>query len=1153
MNQAIFQRNYPGIQAVLNEIIQPIFGETAMRSEDIIANNDLGTQAAAAGINKITRIAEYTLDGTPFNIFDVEIKDTVDIGRNRVNIKRLLVSKLDVFSSSLMFFHYADPTKEWRISYVAKGGSNKETTAAKRYTFLCGVDQHCKTVTERFNFLEGKHHRISASDLTNAFSVAELNKEFYKDLSNWYFWAMQTATFPEGENAEPLIRLITRTIFVWFMRKKDLIPDDFFDKKTIEKWLEPDVDASSYYKAILQNLFFATLNTDMKVADSRIFRTQERHRGGYNSDYQIFSVYRYEDFFTSQGKVDFLERVKTIPFLNGGLFACLDANEDNTVIDAFSDKPCKRKMLTMPNELFWAEESIVDLSAIYDDPKRNREKVIGLIPLLSQYNFTVDESSKDEATVALDPELLGMVFENLLASYNPETATTARKQTGSFYTPREIVDYMVEESVIQHILTATASTDINEDKIRELVSTDDRQEFSKPQKQAIIKAIENCKILDPACGSGAFPIGLLQNLVHVLEKLDPVGSTKDLYERKLQIIQNCIYGVDIQPIAVQISKLRCFISLLAEDELDDAKDNRGIEPLPNLEMHFVAANSLIDVDIDDSGYLFSDCETQNLIAELSLIREEFFTVKKHSRKKQLQKEDANARTALRVRLESLASKGNADKIAEIATHIRQLEEEQKLYLGENWEYVVNPQPDFFEVNDNGLIRVDTNAKKREEITATIKSWRKDLTKLQSVKVEHIQAEAAKLADWNPYNQMKASPFFNPRWMFGNSDGFDIVIGNPPYSQVKKNTFSKAQFPYSEGLDEGKQNLYKIFIEHSYNTARTDGVICLIVQSSILGDLSATFSRKLLLEKTTLRQVIEFPKKAPSNMEQVFASVLQGTCIIFFEKTIPQNTHLLKISHGNNKKSITNPIFCDFSAQVIYSLYPQTFNIPLVRPSDYPILLKIKNIGQPLGKFAAKVRQGDLNLTTNADDYSQLTSDVKLFRGRNIQRYFFNFDVSEYLTSPYDDYTEKIIENQSNIVLACQEISGTCDVRRLIFSALLSNEKIIFAHTTQKIILHDNNTAYYILGILNSKFMDWYFRKTSTNNHVAGYEIEQLPIPNLPYSKHISKLVQQVLELKNQDPSTDTSALEAQIDALVYALYDLTPAEIAIIEDSTKCR
>ncbi|MBW1814483.1 MAG: hypothetical protein JRJ39_12675, partial [Deltaproteobacteria bacterium] len=592
------------------------------------------------------------------------------------------------------------------------------------------------------------------------FDVQLLNRNFYKKLSTWYFWAIQNVTFPkdagkdvEVRNATSVIRLITRLIFVWFIKEKGLVPNDLFEKSKVDILLKfNDPQGSTYYKAILQNLFFATLNQEMNTTekpDNRKFRNRTNRVGGRDQHYMIHNVYRYKDYFRNPETA--LELFSTIPFLNGGLFECLDKEEKDGPkamlrIDGFSDR--KDNELVVPDFLFFSQEQDVDVNRSYGT-KNKQYKVRGLINILDSYKFTINENTPIEEDVALDPELLGKVFENLLASYNPETGSTARKQTGSFYTPREIVDYMVDESLKAALskLVSRKPGESTEEDIKAgldilFAYTEKKAAFNDEEITALIKAISELNILDPACGSGAFPMGALHKLVYILGKLDPdntrwrdlqkqraiketeqayslgnkeerhqrLGEIEDAfnfntsdYGRKLYLIENCIYGVDIQPIAVQIAKLRFFISLVVDQNVDEKKDNLGILPLPNLETKFVAADTLIRIE-EPHQSSFSDLHTKDLKKELLITRHKHFNAKTLKTKRKYREKDR----ALR------------NKIAQI-------------------------------LKDSG--------------------W--------------PFAAAEQLAGWEPYNQNRFAPFFDPEWMFGIKEGFDIVIGNPPYVQIQK--------------------------------------------------------------------------------------------------------------------------------------------------------------------------------------------------------------------------------------------------------------------------------------------------------------------------------------------------------------------------------
>ena len=591
---------------------------------------------AAYELGEFSTAADQRLVG----IYEVMLKPGVRIEGKRVELRQLLKSVYKLVDGALVVFTGTEGT--WRFSYVseifsydAAGNRQQEKTESKRYTYLLGQNIHARTAADRFSKLEQKRgNGLSLKDLTEAFSVDALTKDFYRELSDWYFWARERVIFPDtslprdpadsdAEHREKVaatstIRLITRLMFVWFIKQKGLVPDDLFDAKAISQIIngfQPRIDpgmfvpakpgdatGSTYYKAVLQNLFFATLNTEMSDSERRFKPSNQiQHREK--------TEFRYRRFFSDEAR--FLELIRDVPFLNGGLFDCLDSTKaQGERIDCFTDPEKNEHLLTVPDYLFFGEDKIVNLNATYGDTKHGKQTVRGLIPLLKRYNFTVEENTPVDVEVALDPELLGKVFENLLASFNPETKTTARKQTGSFYTPREIVEYMVDESLKAHLTQCLNQKHRNggppgpdyEQLLNDLFNYSSTEtSFGQAERQTLVDALYDCKVLDPACGSGAFPLGMLQRMVHLLTKLD-TGNTylvekakavaekefgrtltdvpaserqqriadieqqfrenSDDYNRKLVLIEQCLHGVDIQPIAVQITKLRFFISLV---------------------------------------------------------------------------------------------------------------------------------------------------------------------------------------------------------------------------------------------------------------------------------------------------------------------------------------------------------------------------------------------------------------------------------------------------------------------------------------------------------------------------------------------------------------------------------------------------------------
>lgn len=473
-------------------------------------------------------------DGESIAIYEVELTDKVDIERNRRGIRDMLTSDWrNMGYAGAFMFCYRKNESILRFSYVSETwGFNKQgeyekiSTDTKRYTYLLGEGRGCRTAIDQFGIL--KNSKQSLSDITAAFSVEALTKQFYKDLFEWYLWAVDensNVTFPnyvatEDDDRDDLekkiIRMITRIMFVWFIKQKDLVPNCIFDVdylSTILKDFDPySTTNGNYYNAILQNLFFGTLNRAIidEEGNTRKFATSSKR--------DIKTLYRYAELF-SISEQEVISLFAEVPFLNGGLFECLDKTryidgaEQCYNFDGFSRNDARfpdgryKHRAVVPNNLFFEPEK-------------------GLISILNRYNFTIEENSPEEQQVALDPELLGKVFENLLGAYNPETKETARNQSGSFYTPREIVNFMVDESLVAYLG--------DNDFVRSLFRRDFTFDKSKTNEYRMIAdKLKAVKVLDPACGSGAFPMGLLNRMIDILERISP---NEDVYNLKLSII-----------------------------------------------------------------------------------------------------------------------------------------------------------------------------------------------------------------------------------------------------------------------------------------------------------------------------------------------------------------------------------------------------------------------------------------------------------------------------------------------------------------------------------------------------------------------------------------------------------------------------------------
>lgn len=806
----------------------------------------------------------------------------------------------------------------------------------------------------------------------DVFNVELLNKHFYEELSNWYFWARKQVSFPadletdeDTRNATSVIRLLTRLIFCWFLKEKHLIPNHLFDPAAIADALNTVADdESTYYRAILQNLFFATLNQPMN-ANNKIVR-QFAVDGDFQDNkkqYGIKTLYRYQNAFREPNHA--LALFEDVPFLNGGLFACLDSEDETGKVqyaDGFTRNA--KKQATVPNRLFFAEPHTVDLSEDFGDAKKKKSSVRGLLHILHSYKFTIAESTPVEQEIALDPELLGNVFENLLASYNPETGVNARRQTGSFYTPRPIVDYMVDETLKAYLANAlckavpsTTAADAKTGLDILFAYTEKTHAFSEAEIQALINAINACNILDPACGSGAYPMGILHKLVFILSKLDPdnekwcqrqVDKAEEIedvearesavraieadfannaldYGRKLYLIENCIYGADIQPIAIQISKLRFFISLICDQKTNkDKARNLGVRPLPNLETKFVVANSLLGLNLPENRNLFESPEILELESKLEKVRHRHFSAQTRKTKMALQKQDRELTEKIIAELKH-DSFGNEDVYRRIA--------------------------------------------------------------------------------WNPYDHHSVADFFDPAKMFGPAleDGFDVVIGNPPYVQIQKfSAAHKAAWIAQNFKTYGATaDIYCLFYERGVRLLKSGGHLNFITSNKWMRAGYGDKLRSFFCKDVAVKEVIDF------GGVPVFTAAMVDTAIVQLSKSAPTASFPASVLTRN------------FSIQNSLADYVQKNATPFQNPGDgsaswvvmSPERFRIKQIiekqGVRLEKWAVKINYGIKTgyneafyiSTEQRDDFiahDPRCADliVPLLRGRYVDRYATQWALAE---------------------------------------------------------------------------------------------------------------------------------------------------------------
>ncbi len=1035
----------------------------------------------------------------------------------------------------------------------------------------------------------------SFADLKEAFSVEQLTKEFYRRLFDWYTWAMEPSTnvhFPNDlsddrddrkYNNEAVIRLITRLMFTWFIRQRKLVPDVLFDRDGVAgllKSFDPDsMEQDNYYRAILQNLFFATFNCQPEKR--RFIHTFQ----GRSAERHVSTLYRYEKEFKGGDGDVFRATMRKVPFLNCALFDCLDKKEREEdggrelYFDGFSGE--KNHAAHLPNGLF------------FDDER-------GIISLFNRYEFTVNENDADDSDVALDPELLGKVFENLLGAFNPETQETARKATGSFYTPREIVDYMVEESLKGYLESRCGAA---RDKLDDLFDRNKTAEgaptlFSKKEESALLDALYDCHILDPACGSGAFPMGVLHCMVRLLTRLDPrnlsirerllkryredkerlageespaelearlkEGQHYPDYERKLYLIENCIYGVDIQPIATQISKLRFFISLLCDQlrtSFDPSAENFGLLSLPNLEAKFVCANTL--VSLPGSGNEFSELAAGNIAQlrrDLQENRHKIFSARSTNTKEKYKARDLEIRDAIRREVRDSLSKPDEAEIAQCRRRIADARERRKAVAEPDWQEIEKPvQQDFFAPTavQPMMIKIDRNADKREDIDREIaileKSIAKEEAKASRANVSAAQDYADLVAGWNPFDQNASSPFFDPQWMFDIRDGFDVVIGNPPYVSnmddgVKQ--YLRANFETSSYL----LDLYIAFIEVSKKFLSVGRPLCFITPNSWMKNHAQVPIRKFVLEKLSLKKIV------PKITNAFDSANIETSIMIANNESGVSQFDVIEYEENNFTylHSLSTELFLENDGLVfdVYTTETTRAILKKIRMNANPVeelFDTIRGIG-PYKVGSAGQTPEIVNNRAYHATYAKDKTFVPELRGKHVKTFTYHWDGKDYIS-----YGKWLSEPRDPAVfegnrLVFREILGERLVCTFISETFKMDRSLYIAKPKDG----SSSTCKFVLGVLASKAMIFYFKNASNEfdelfPKIRVAEFRKLPIPKADSSikKNVIEVVDRILAAKKANPAADTSALESEIDALVYQLYGLTEEEIKVVEGKDK--
>jgi len=1007
------------------------------------------------------------------DFYEVILKPSVRLEQNRVTIQQFVRSLLVPGHAALINFVSPHKNDKWRLSLVSKDseitskGIQEYSTHAKRFTFLIEKNRQNSTAAIRLSDLS-RVNAFTIKNITEAFSVESLSKAFFDEYKYHYeekflpYFIKNKNLFKQPDNVdkEKLIRdytkkLLGRIVFLYFVQKKGWLGASSIeykdgDENFIINLFNSSKSGDAFYQTWLRKLFFETLNDN---------QTAKRKK---------------EEFDLPDGTTVY------VPFLNGGLF-------DPEEVD--------KNIITVKAKLFHTEDIKVS-----ETPNER-----GFLDFLNSYNFTIYEDDPESQTIAVDPEMLGHIFENLLED---------NKDKGTFYTPKQIVHYMCQESLIEYLCTRLQADESKRRDLELLIKNPALcRELNKFRYEAdyvpVMEALKNVKICDPAIGSGAFPMGMLLEIYRLVEQFsferDAISVWKindwerEKHKVKLNIIQNSIYGVDIEKGAVDIARLRFWLSLIVDLEMPEA--------LPNLDYKIVEGNSLVSefhVNSKDKFNVEIDWEVANKtgtdstkkhfekiadgLKKLNSLQQKYFTAQ--GDKKSIQKE------IRLLKIEILQSQIELDKII--------------------YEIKSREQGQLFDEN---------KADKQKELDIKLKlaGYNEALKHLKELKS----------------NSDKQLRFFNYELDFAEvmnvnickNPGFDIVIGNPPYG-AKFNDSEKALFRKLYPETQFKIDSYSLFLLKSIPLLKSDGINYFIIPNTFLDNYFEEKVRFKLLKNHSIYEILDLS-------DCVFETAVVHSMIFSFRKSA-NPTYNIKINADNNllgeKKLIPNEFFLKQDKYLIS-----------IRNYDSKDLFEKLNINSVALEGVLDIRQ----TIKTGDDKRYIVDKAKgknykpILRGKDVHKYekkFSNLYVGygSHLACPRDP---KIFEQPKILIReAGAEITATFDDENYyIMSSLYNGIQIDKSYDLK-----------YLLALLNSKLFQYQMNKLTFEKTKGAFtkarifHYYKLPIKRLKDQSAFIKLIDKILKLKTQRKQSQNE--ENELDFMIYKLYDLNYDEALVVDE-----
>ncbi len=1076
-------------------------------------------------------------DGKYLSVFEIKVSDQINILRNRVELRNLVAKYIDQETRHGVLVIFDNNSDEYRFTFAAResefdsdGNFVTRETATKRYTYLLGPNEACTTPARRFRKLAEKRAQAELGDVIDAFSVEQLNDDFFDSYKFHYgnFVAhLLAGDIPCKIFNIPLLedvkdqdkankpvrdfakRLLGRIVFLYFLQKKGWLGCD----KSQHEWRDGDrnfianlfansPDKDHFHSQYLVPLFYETLNRPNREGD-------------------LFSV------------------TKTrVPYLNGGLF---------------EHEPYPVEKINFP-------------AAIFAD----------LLDFLGQYSFTVDENDPDDNEVGIDPEMLGHIFENLLED---------NKDKGAYYTPKAVVQYMCQQSLLQYLQQDLGVHEALTRLVRfkDAGEGSDKDNWIRHNARRIEELLDKVKICDPAIGSGAFPIGLLQEIYWIKLMLDWTLPPADT---KLKIIQNSIYGVDIDAGAVEIARLRFWLALVVDEEQP--------RPLPNLDYKIMQGDSLLESFEGVSLNALHIPRTHEVriiekSGQIGLFPDQR-PLFQYTNKKRAQEVIELLRTYFSEinpdRKQELHRKIDRFVLDHIDFNLRLAEEQLEIQLQQH--------------------QVEINDKRKQ-----LKKWQppqKTLKKISQLEAEiqAIQVRKDKLAEL----ESKAErPYFLWHLFFQDvfsGGGFDIVIANPPYVRQETIKNYKPLIEPHFSCYTGTADLFVYFYEQSIRLLRPGGVFTFISSNKYYRSKYGEKLRAYLADNLSIKRMIDFGD-APVFDAIAYASILLGI------KEHPDADHSLKgytWQPDDSLTRITDVMVASAFAIQQASLKPDGWR--LESPEAFTLLEKIREKGTPLGEYVdgrfyygLKTGLNEAFVVNRATRDLLIAEDPKseevlkpFLRGKDVKRWkadakdiwliYIPWHFPLHLDKNIKGISPKTeIEFKQNYPAIFKHLSGfknklsarnkaetgiryewyalqrwgaeywqEFESKKLIIPAI--ERQCAFAYDDKGYYGNDKTSicvsedALFLSSILNSSVTWWIIRQTAASKQNGYFEFKPMyltPLPIPDCSKELKEKLSCLSESATKAAGSQLEKIEHEIDSIVFDLFDLTPSEIALIQEN----